>query len=73
MDSPRGNKKAIGVFISASDNKKLGWLPRETISEVQRMPQMEDLKIYLINFKEKEISLYFSKIVCVIQISLADL
>ena len=65
MDLTRGNEKAIGVFISGSDNKQLGWIPRETISEVQRMGRMEDLKISLITFKEKEISLHFSKIDCV--------
>ena len=46
----RGKEKAIGVFISGSDNKQLGWIPRETISEVQRMGRMEDLKISLITF-----------------------
>ena len=34
---------------------------KETISEVERMGQME-LKISLITFKEKEISFHFSKI-----------
>ena len=34
----------------------MGWIPKETISEVERMGQMEDLKISLITFKEKEIS-----------------
>ena len=63
MDLSRGNEKAIGVFISGSDNKQLGWIPRETISEVQTgMGRMEDLKISLIIFKEKEVSLHFSKI-----------
>ena len=37
MDLSRGNEKAIGVFISGSDNKQLGWILRETIFEVQRM------------------------------------
>ena len=46
----RGKEKAIGVFISGSDNKQFGWIPRETISEVQRMGRMEDLKISLITF-----------------------
>ena len=64
MDLSRGNEKAIGVFISACDNKQLGWISRKTISDVQRMGRMEDLKISLINFKEKEISSYFSKIDC---------
>ena len=63
MDLSRGNEKAIGVFISGSDNKQLGWIPRETISEVQTgMGRMEDVKISLIIFKEKEVSLHFSKI-----------
>ena len=69
MDLSRGNEKAIGVFNSGSDNKQLGWIPRETISEVQRMGQMEDLKISLIIFKEKEVSLHLSKIDCVVKIS----
>ena len=73
MDLSRGNKKAICVFISGSDNKQLGWIPTETISEVQKMGQMEDLKISLIPFKEKEISFHFSKIDCVIKISSAEL
>ena len=54
MDLSRGNEKAIGVFIPGSDNKQLGWIPRETISEVQRMGRMEDLRIRLITFKEKD-------------------
>ena len=58
---PRGNEKAIGVFISGIETKQLGWIPKETISEVERMGQME-LKISLITFKEKEISFHFSKI-----------
>ena len=53
--------------------EKLGWIPRETISEVERMGQMEDLKTSLITFKEKEISLHFSKIDRVIKISSAEL
>ena len=36
------------------------------------MDQMEDLKISLIIFKEKEISFHFSKIDCVIKISSAE-
>ena len=27
MDLSGGNQKAIGVFISGSDNKELGWIP----------------------------------------------
>ena len=38
----RGNEKAI---ISGSENKQLSWTSRETISDVERMGQMEDLKI----------------------------
>ena len=64
MDLSRGNEKAIGVFISGCDNKQLGWISKKTISDVQRMGRMEDLKISLITFKEKEISSYFSKIDC---------
>ena len=56
-----GNEKAIGVFVSGIETKQLGWIPKETISEVERMGQME-LKISLITFKEKEISFHFSKI-----------
>ncbi|KAL9978175.1 hypothetical protein ACROYT_G015666 [Oculina patagonica] len=51
-----GKEKVIGVFISGSDNKQLGWITRKTISEVQRMGSVEDLKISLITFEEKEIS-----------------
>ena len=58
MDLSRGNEKAIGVFVFG---KQLGWIPKETISEVERMDQVE-LKISLITFKEKEISFHFSKI-----------
>ena len=43
MDLSGGNENAIGVFISDSNNKQLGWIPRETISEVQRIGRMEDL------------------------------
>ena len=59
MDLFQGNEKAIGVFVSGIETKKLGWIPKETISEVERMGQME-LKISLITFKEKEISFHFS-------------
>ena len=61
MDLSRGNEKTIGVFVFGSETKQLGWIPKETISEVERMDQME-LKIGLITFKEKEISFHFSKI-----------
>ena len=61
MDLSRGNEKAIGVFVSGIETKQLGWIPKETISEVERMGQME-LNISLITFKEKEISFHFSKI-----------
>ena len=69
MDLSRGNEKAIGVFVSGSETKQLGWIPKEIISEVERMGQVQDLKISLITFKEKEISFHFSKINCVIKIS----
>ena len=61
MDLSREKEKAIGVFVSGIETKQLGWIPKETITEVERMGQME-LKISLITFKEKEISFYFSKI-----------
>ena len=61
MDLSRGNEKTIGVFVFGSETKQLGWIPKETISEVDRMDQME-LKISVITFKEKEISFHFSKI-----------
>ena len=54
MDLPPGNENTIGVFVFGSETKQLGWIPKETISEVERMGQME-LKISLITFKEKEI------------------
>ena len=74
MDLSRGNEKAIGIFVvSGSETKQLGWIPRETISEVERIGQMEDLKISLITLKEKEISFCFSKIDFVINISLFEL
>ena len=62
MDLSRGNEKAIGIFVSGSETKQLGWIPKEIISEVGRMGQVQDLKISLITFKEKEISFHFSKI-----------
>lgn len=73
MDYSRGNEKAIGVFVSGSETKQFGWIPKETISEVERMGQMEDLKISLITFKEKEISFHFSKMYCVIKTSSSEL
>ena len=33
------------LAYGGSETKQLGWIPRETISEVERMGQMEDLKI----------------------------
>ena len=51
MDLSRGNEKAIGVFVSGSETKQLGWIPKETISEVERMGQMEDLKDKSYNFQ----------------------
>ena len=71
MDYPEETKRQS--FFPGSENKQLGWIPRETISEVERMGQMGDLKISLITFKEKEISFHFSKIDCVIKISSAEL
>ena len=69
LDLSRGNEKAIGIFVSGSETKQLGWIPKEIISEVGRMGQVQDLKISLITFKEKDISFHFSKIDCVIKIS----
>ena len=51
MDLSRGNEKTIGVSVFGSETKQLGWSPKETISEVERMGQMK-LKISLITFKE---------------------
>ena len=73
MDLSRGNEKAIGVFVSGSETKQLGWIPKEIISEVERMGQVQDLKISLTTFKEKEISFHVSKINCVIKISSSEL
>ena len=76
MDLSRGSEKsekAIGVFVSGSETNQLGWIPRETISEVERMGRMEDVEISLITFKEKEISFQFSKIDCVIKISSSEI
>ena len=56
MDLSRGNEKAIGIFASGSESKQLGWIPKIIIIEVERMGQVQDLKISLITFKEKEIS-----------------
>ena len=67
------SEKAIGFFVSGSETNQLGWIPRETISEVERMGRMEDLEISLITFKEKEISFQFSKIDCVIKISSSEM
>ena len=70
MDLSRGNEKVIGIFfVSGSETKLLGWIPMEIISEVERMGQVQYLKISLITFKEKETSFHFSKIDCVIKIS----
>ena len=41
MDLSRGNEKTIGVFVFGSETKQLGWIPKETISEVERMDEME--------------------------------
>ena len=59
MELSGENEKTIGVFVFGSETKKLGWIPKETISEVERMDLME-LKISLITFKEKEISFHFT-------------
>ena len=41
MDLFRLNQKAISVFVSSSETKQLGSIEKETISEVERMGQME--------------------------------
>jgi len=28
MDLSRGNEKAIGVFVSGSETKQFGWIPK---------------------------------------------
>ena len=63
MDLSQGNEKTIGIFVFffGSETKQLGWIPKETFSDEERMDQME-LKISLRTFKEKEISFHFSKI-----------
>ena len=63
MDLFRGNEKAIGVFVSGSETKQLGWIPKETISEMERMGQMGVLKISLITFKEKEFHVILVKLI----------
>ena len=70
MDLSRGNEKAIGVFVSGSETKQLGWIPKEIISEVEKMGKVQDLKISLTTFKEKEISFHVN---CVIKISSSEL
>ena len=49
MDLSRGNEKTIGVYVFGSETKQLGWTPKETIGEEERMGQME-LKIGERNF-----------------------
>ena len=57
MDLSRGNeRKTIGVFVFGSETKHLGWIRKDTISEVERMDQME-LEISLTRKK-----FHFSKI-----------
>ena len=73
MDLSRRNENVIVVFVSGSETKQFCWIPKETISEVERMGQMEDLTISFITFKEKEISFHFSKIYCVIKVSPSEL
>ena len=38
MDLSRGNEKTISVFVFGSETKQLGWIPKETISEVENGP-----------------------------------
>ena len=51
MDLSRGNEKAIGVFVSGSETKQLGWIPKETISEVQKNGPNGRLKDKSYNFQ----------------------
>ena len=73
MDLSRRNENVIGVFVSGSETKQFCWIPKETISEVERLGQMEDLTISIITFKEKKISFHFSKIDFVLTISPSEL
>ena len=41
MDLFRGNEKAIGVFVSGSETKQLGWIPKEAISEMEEWAKWE--------------------------------
>ena len=43
MDLSRGNEKAIGILVSGSETKQLSWIPKEIISEVERMGKLQDL------------------------------
>jgi len=73
MDLSQGNEKAIGIFVSGSETKQLGWIPKEIIREVERMGQVQDLKLSLITFKDKEISFHFIKIDRVVKTSPSEL
>ena len=44
MDLSRGNEKAIGIFVPGSETKQLGWIPKEIISEVERMAEWAKCK-----------------------------
>ena len=44
MDLSKGNKKAIGIFVSGSETKQLGWISKEIISKVERMGPVQNLK-----------------------------
>ena len=59
------------LFLVEITNNWAGFQGKQSVK--CKMRQMEDLKISLINFKVREISLHFSKIDCVKQISTADL
>ena len=60
MDLSRGNEKTIGVFVFGGETKQLGWIPKETISEVERMGQIKD-KSYNFQGERNFISLHVIK------------
>ena len=59
-------------FLAVKPNSLAGF-QKEIISEVEGMGQVQDLKISLTTFKEKEISFHFNKIDCVKKISPSEL
>ena len=61
-------RQLVFSFLAVKPNCWAGF-QKEIISEVERMGQVQDLKISLITFKEKETSFHFSKVDRVIKIS----